>query len=239
VRVHSERRRRVRGDRRGRVPTVPVAAAHDLAERDLAVERRRLVHEHVGLPVHEPLVLRHPQAPTRAAGIVRALDRAVAVRHRIGRIAYVTVGVVPVGRAPRTKGRLPPAARVRCRHRLARRPGVEPPPALRTRVEDDRFRELALPLVLQPVGEARRLDLAPVVVTRRAAPRNDAARVARVREPLAVLPGPDHEEVDPGCVGRFHRGAGVRRAPNVLLVPPAADGQSRNRGPRQVKRHRT
>ena len=211
--------------RRREQPRAQIAGDHEVF-----LQRLRAPHENIRPSFDEPLIHRLPLIPLRSAR-VRHLDGSRPVGHRMGRIGNERIG----GRAGdgRLVERKPPVCvevEVLC-GRCARRPGVEPAPAIRSAFEHERLGKIERSAILEIEREEWRLHLSPEPDAGRVAELH--AREARARTvPTTVIPG-THDDtiaVRPGDgVESLERRIGRRRAEDVFLIVPATHGEHRHR----------
>ncbi len=195
--------------------------------------------QHVRPALDEPLIQHLPDAPPRARR-VRDLHGSRAVGHGIRGIGYVLI--VRVARdAGRVEAQTPAFAQVQVAgDRVARRPRVVAPPAVRAALEHERLGERQRPAVLEVVREERRLDLAAEPHTRgvaepdRRAGYTGGASVAPGSRPAPWIGRSDRRRPP---ASRVVRAGGARRP---RIGPCCCGCRSRSdfpaRGPRGVTR---
>ena len=127
----------------------------------VSVQCSRLPTQHVGAVIHKALVLYQPVGPLRTTGEIGHLDRAIPVRHRVGRIRNVPVKrklAALFGALPREVF-IRPEIQPTLLAVFLWRPGFPAPPAVCTRLKSQRLREIEFTFILEKVSEPRRLDL--------------------------------------------------------------------------------
>ena len=193
---------------------------HDVAcDRESLLEGLGLPGQHVGTAVDEALILGLPEVPA----IV--MDRPVLERHRVVGVGDVLV----VGVAVRGGGRVERDDAVGAevdvaRHHALGGPAVVLLPLVGAGLEGDHLGFGQRPLVLQPVGEPRGVDLVAEVAGGRAAQVDVEHHPADLVEgPAAVAPGAEHEEVLVVLVVGLQLLVDLDGAVEVLGVVPAGD----------------
>ena len=118
----------------------------------------------------------------------------------------------------------------------ARRPAVVGAPLVGSGLERRRLRELERPLVLEPVGEPRRLDVLAERGRGGAAEIDGSELLSGWRVPAAVIPGTDHQIVQVLRIVGLERLVDLDGPEEILLIPPARDGEGRNLDPVEIRR---
>src|SRR5262249_61743778 len=132
------------------------------------------------------------------------------------------------GRVEQTRTILP---QIDLRRRGGGRPRIVGVPRVRAGLERRRFPREFLAAAVQPVPEPRRLNLLAELGRRVVAAEADEPDRLRLRGvPLAVIPGPGHDQVHVIGIALFGMFVDFPRTPRILLIPEAGDIEGRYGG---------